>query len=156
MDKEWVWLAGLLEGEGYFGATKEGAGRQHSLRVTLTMCDLDVMEKAHQIVGSPVKIGSTANHPSRPSHWSVCYSIQWTGRDAEAIMQRVLPLLGRRRKGRIEESLALYAGHSYWPTTHCYRGHPYDEANLHWEGHKRRCRQCRREGERRRRKEAGP
>ena len=138
MDQEWIWLAGLLEGEGYFGATKQNESRRMSLRVTLNMTDRDVVEHAHRIVGSDVKIGENRK---RPAGWNTTFSIQWIGSDAEWIMRTILPLMGERRKARIEWALRHDLCHHR--PTHCKRGHRY-EANTIWNGNARKCRACER------------
>ena len=64
--KEIAWLAGLLEGEGSFGAYVKGS---QSPCIQFSMCDKDVLERAANMLGGPVK-----DHPydqRRHPNWSM-------------------------------------------------------------------------------------
>lgn len=104
---ETAWLAGLLEGEGYFGASKVGKtkSRNRTLRVSLVMTDKDVVEKAHRLTGVSTRLGFYAPK-DRPS-WNPSWSVRWAGKDAEDLMRAILPYMGERRAGRIRECLSI-------------------------------------------------
>lgn len=144
-----LWLAGLLEGEGYFATTDPGNGRRPQLKVVLNMCDGDVVRRAAEIVGSNAKVALR----ERPQPgWSPVYSVQWTGRDAERIMFMVLPFMGTRRSAAIVAALAEDCGHRHRRKTHCVRGHELAGANVRPRADGgRACRTCQRERSRRRR-----
>lgn len=145
ISSQWIWLAGLLEGEGYFGATNPGGNRRKQLRVTLNMCDGDVVARAAEIVGSNTKIGFQTK---KPDGWRPTYVVQWTGRDAERIMRAILPYMGERRSAAIRDALAQDCGHR--KRTHCPHGHRFTDANTYINPSHggRKCRTCIRERER--------
>jgi hypothetical protein len=92
------WLAGLLEGEGCFGLS--GAGG--SIRISLNMTDLDIVERAANLLGGQVKKRKLS--PNRKQ----VYSTEIFSNRAAAWMMTLFPIMGDRRKDKIEESL------NYW------------------------------------------
>jgi hypothetical protein len=144
---QWIWLAGLLEGEGYFGATDPGNGRRLQLKVSLNMTDEDVVLRAAAIVNG--NAGVYRRDKGKPN-WSDQWTVQWTGADAERIMHKVLPLMGRRRAATIRTALATDCGHRR--KSHCLHGHEFTAANIRWEGNGRKCRACERQRNKRRKR----
>ena len=98
-DNELHWLAGLLEGEGCF-TTKSG---DHSrCRVIVKMCDEDVIDKAWELMPDAKKY--TIEHKN-PKH-STIYSLELMKQEKVVeVMLAVYPLMGKRRKARIDELL---------------------------------------------------
>ncbi len=95
-----AWLAGLLEGEGWFGWHDHRRGRYP--RVALAMADRDTVDKAARIMGLGVRQKPGArDRPNRLPMWSV----RATGKRAEAVMRAVLPHMGERRAERIRSLL---------------------------------------------------
>ena len=100
-----AWVAGLLEGEGYFGnraSTKEH--NANSIRVTLGMTDRDVIERAAEVLHGNV-IGPYAKSNSK---YKPMYYVQWHGARAAGIMMTVYSFMGKRRQEKIKEILKLW------------------------------------------------
>lgn len=93
---EAVWLAGLLEGEGYFGLYR---GDRPVVEVKMT--DRDVVERVGALFGNPnVVFIPAANERCQPQ-----YRARVRGAGAVEIMRRILPHMGQRRTARITELL---------------------------------------------------
>jgi hypothetical protein len=90
-DTDTSWLAGLLEGEGYFGCV-----RPHTVRIALTMIDRDVVERAALMLGAKV-------YPiqARQENWMPSWGVTVYGQCAPDIAGKLEPLLGRRRREQI-------------------------------------------------------
>lgn len=97
--KDIYWIAGLLEGEGCFDGLN-----QTSPRVRLSMTDLDVMIKAAEILGA---YNITKNTRITPIGRTVYY-LSLHGRNALEWMRRIYPLMGKRRKNKIDECLQAW------------------------------------------------
>lgn len=97
--QESAWLAGILDAEGYFGHDGNRAV------VELLMSDLDVVEKAVNIMSSSTKIETKPDN--RAAHYKTCYRTRWYRGNAENLMQRVLPYMADQRRTRIESVLNL-------------------------------------------------
>lgn len=94
-----AWIAGLLEGEGWFFA----AGHlRRCPSLSLSMTDRDVVSRAARIFQRPM-VGPYRNNgfSSKRQMWRVNLS----GDDAVIWMQRILPHMGRRRSTRIRDVL---------------------------------------------------
>ncbi|MGC5319329.1 hypothetical protein ACPXB5_11385 [Micromonospora arida] len=101
---EQAWLAGLLEGEGSFTASHfNGPRSPRSPRVTLAMCDQDIVERAAALMGAP----SVHSKPVQPTDLGNLRRPQWQaavmGFQAVEVMARVRPTMGARRRARIDE-----------------------------------------------------
>ncbi len=94
------WLAGLLEGEGCFFASRAQRNKGYRIAVKLSMTDKDVMERAQRIM--QVK---SLNVHSRPNK-KVAYIISLEGNHARNLMWTLLPLMGSRRQDTILTNLA--------------------------------------------------
>lgn len=140
------WVAGLLEGEGYFG--RNGS----TIIVRCAMTDLDTIERLAAIIG----VGQVFEHGATKGHkpiwdWGI-YS-----KNAAQWMMTLWPLMGTRRRQRISELLEWWAtiplpGYVNRRKTHCVNGHPFDPENIYWhgpKGTKRCCRVCRSQAKRR-------
>jgi hypothetical protein len=124
------WLAGLLDGEGYF---RFGCiGRKDQLRksmcavVGLGMTDRDLVERAHQLLGARVSIRTEPAGKHRRT--KPIYSFMITGPKAIGWMYMLYPFLGQRRQAKIREIIAAWRARP--PAARyrirCPRGHPYD------------------------------
>lgn len=93
------WFAGLFEGEGHVGAY----GAYHSLRITISSSDVDVLEKARAVFG----FGSINENRRRdaPLHHKRMYRLQIIARQARQVLQTILPLLGKRRRNAAVKAL---------------------------------------------------
>lgn len=96
-----AWLAGLLEGEGSFlhGPPSE----PNRIRVSLAMTDEDVVARAAVMLGVRYK-----KEPSRNDKWKPSYYLQVRGRRAARLMRQLHPLMGVRRRKKIEEVLRVF------------------------------------------------
>lgn len=127
--KEIAWMAGLLEGEGYFGGGRKGEGKNRdSFVIALTMTDEDVIARAATLLDCkyfPRKL---------VKGWKPAYMLQVGGRRAAAWMMTLYPFMGMRRKARIHEALS-YWRRAYFQTgprvTHCKQGHEYTPENTY-------------------------
>ncbi len=102
-DWDAAWLVGLLEGEGCFGLRQDNrSGRRPTISVKLQMCDEDVVQRAHKLMG-----GETAvlDRQTAKPHWSDAYEVAVYGVRAEELMRAVLPHMGARRGAKIRECL---------------------------------------------------
>lgn len=102
-----AWVAGLLEGEGYF-ALKNGGGKasaRKSPMIRVEMSDEDVIAR---LAASFCRAYHEKAAPSRPSHWSAMFSTEVRGKDASEIMLLVRPYMGERRGAKIDQILAEY------------------------------------------------
>lgn len=137
-----AWLAGLLEGEAYFGAARSSPG---SPVIRLGMTDRDVVMK----VGAAFK-AKTYLVPRRARENRKDYhQVALCGRTAAGLMMTLYPFLGMRRRQRVRELLKAWrsarAGPKYGPI--CRNGHLLSGENLTIEqqrdGPRRRCEICR-------------
>src|SRR5215510_4031952 len=123
---EIAWLAGLLEGEGSFGhktARKNGTP-YITARVSLEMCDIDIVTRARKILDAPAVYA----RPARKAHGNDTYRIDISGSKAIAVMMTILPFMGERRRTRILACIDAWKGSSHRPhssATHCLHGHAY-------------------------------
>lgn len=102
-DTEAAWLAGLLEGEGYFQITKPRHHHPTQVVIRLSMTDKDVVEKAAKLLNNvPV------NQKARTTKRKTIYAISLSKRDeVEKILLQILPYMGSRRSQRINECLEV-------------------------------------------------
>jgi hypothetical protein len=107
MDKsEFMWLAGLLEGEGYFGS-----GRTGNPRVALNMTDEDVVLRA-----LPLMQATHIRSYDPKGNRKRLYLVDVSGRRALDLMKRILPYMGERRSMKIRETIrraAARPGHRW-------------------------------------------
>jgi hypothetical protein len=132
------WLAGILEGEGFFGLR-----RHRDLVIQVSMTDRDIIDRIHTIVG----FGSRKSDelPSGKIAYILTLTVQ---HKTAGLMMTLLPLMGARRAAKIRYSLAQWKtkplSKRHW--THCKNGHDLSGTNLLviYEGkyRKRRCRAC--------------
>lgn len=97
-----MWLAGLLEGEGWFGTTGAQNTKNRYAAVNVSMTDHDVVQRVAAILQCPCNGPySPASRPQNKPYWSA----KVTGKRAVEIMQIVLPYMGMRRSTKIKEVL---------------------------------------------------
>jgi hypothetical protein len=132
------WIAGLLEGEGYFGHRRDGEPI-----IEIAMTDKDVIDR----FGTMLDLGRLPQQRLLPSgktayHWKLMKQAQVSG-----LMMTLLPLMGARRRAKIMECLDAWKGKSRWKLgPRCSHGHELSGDNLiiAHEGkyEKRRCKEC--------------
>ena len=98
------WIAALLEGEGCFTIQK-AHGKLSTPLISLIMCDLDVLERAHRLLRVTAKI---TRHNALNPKWKSSFGFHLTGTPAIAWMMTVYPIMGQRRQARIREILAWW------------------------------------------------
>lgn len=93
------WLAGILEGEGTFLAGPPSAPSVPRIRVEMT--DADVVERVAGMFNRTMQ-----QHAQRPGHTKPTASTTVKGASAVQLMRLIRPVLGERRRARIDEILA--------------------------------------------------
>jgi hypothetical protein len=103
-EAEVAWVAGVLEGEGYFGVYRARGGSQTRLTVACEMTDEDVIRRLREITGlGSIHVGKTRDPNWKPTwRWSV-QSVE----GAQEVARAVRPWMGARRTARIDEMLAV-------------------------------------------------
>lgn len=100
-----TWLAGLLEGEGYFGETST-PGRKGSPRITVVSTDEDVIDSAAELFNRTKTLAK--RNPASPVHWKPLYRVEIAGKQALEMMRILYPYMHSRRKARIDEVIQTY------------------------------------------------
>lgn len=95
-----AWVAGLLEGEGYFGTS--AAGGQVYAVIQCNMTDLDILQVLQTVTG-----GGRINgpYPTNPLH-KPSYAWKVSGTEARRLMRALMPMMGQRRQGQIAAALS--------------------------------------------------
>src|SRR3990167_6895634 len=93
-----MWLAGWLEGEGWFGLSL----RSGTLCIHACSTDIDVIMRVKTLLGAKVV---TKKKPNTALTRRQAYNCRVLGSTAATIMQQILPEMGERRAGRIRELL---------------------------------------------------
>jgi hypothetical protein len=106
-DTELAWLAGLLEGEGSFLMYRcHKGGREYRYpKIVVGMTDLDVIEHAASLLGEN-KVYPLP--PSKQGERKPAFRAHVSGRKAADLMHQLYPLLGQRRRARIDQILTEY------------------------------------------------
>ena len=98
-DIELGWLAGLWEGEGHFGYDRTQLAH-------IRMTDQDTILKCKSLIERVLDIEPiTILYQLGRKNEQETYGIQTYGATARAIMRLLLPLMGRRRRAQIWQSL---------------------------------------------------
>jgi hypothetical protein len=100
-----AWLAGIIEGEGYISCYPAGATKVPQIRIRVKMTDEDVVARVAALCG--VRHRKEAP-PPRPHHKQQYVATITCGK-AEALLRRILPLLGERRTEQVEAAFAKRA-----------------------------------------------
>ena len=90
------WLAGILEGEGYFGTN----GKSRTPLIRLGMTDKDVIDRAAVILGQHKATTQAL------SSGKTFYIIFCNGATSRYWMKRLRPYMGERRQARIDKVLS--------------------------------------------------
>ena len=100
-ETEAAWLAGLLEGEGSFLLASPSC-YSAAVGISLQMADEDVVARAATLLGATYRKWISP----RNATWKPVFIVNIRGRRAVAIMNAVLPYMGKRRTERIQQALA--------------------------------------------------
>lgn len=107
-DKDIGWLAGILEGEGFFGFN--GRGRTPTLQVSMT--DEDVILRLARlievIIGKPVNVYTNDRFARLNDKWQIQFKVQVNGDSARMVMLLVISEMGYRRRQRMWQVLNGY------------------------------------------------
>lgn len=103
-DRELYWLAGILEGEGYFGIRSDD---RKTLQVKVEMTDEDIVLRIAHFVGKLTGRHHDLSYVSRRDkvHTNDTCILALYGKDAKKVMKAVLPIMGTRRRKKIWQSL---------------------------------------------------
>jgi hypothetical protein len=107
-EAELAWVAGLLEGEGCFFPIEyrtKGYGPYTYARVAVLMTDLDVLQRLQRVTGIGHINGPTPRKD--PRHKPIWHWVASKNKESITLMRAVYPLMGERRRARIDEVLAL-------------------------------------------------
>jgi hypothetical protein len=100
------WVAGILEGEGSF---MKGSSRYpNQPRVQISTTDEDVIAKISDLTGLKYRSASGGSAYTRNPHWKKPYILTIRSGKAVLLMNKLLPLMGKRRQGQIKETLSSY------------------------------------------------
>lgn len=108
-DSERSWVAGYLEGEGWFHLVKRNHPRFGLYQYPRAACastDLDVLQRLQRLSGVGRIVGPIVRNPNHSPVW------QWTvskSREAVELMEQVYPHLGERRRAKVD-ALLDFAG----------------------------------------------
>lgn len=94
--EEVAWLAGLLEGEGYFSISWQYS--RPSFGISCKMTDKDVLEEARRIAGGKL-YGPRFNGPGKKPFWVWQINHRASVRN---LLVALRPTMGRRRAARID------------------------------------------------------
>lgn len=104
-EKELYWIAGLIEGEGYFGIRKRKGveGTSYGFSITVAMTDEDVINKLHRLVplGSVCKENRITKGGKNVWRWHLSNSSA-----VRDFLITIFPLMSSRRQDRIRKILA--------------------------------------------------
>jgi len=105
--KEIAWVAGILEGEGCFSINK------NSPAIRLGMTDLDVVERARSILKKNAKINTPQSAIGKNGNLlKQRYLLTLIGNIAIQWMMTIYPLMGFRRKMKIQEIIHHWKTHT--------------------------------------------
>lgn len=103
--EEIAWAAGLFEGEGSIFIHRD------TIRMQLGTCDLDVLERFHEIMGCGRIFGPEDRAPHKPL-WRWIVAKQSEIPQASALLE---PFLGDRRRNALERAWHNYSTRSEIP-----------------------------------------
>lgn len=88
-----AWLAGFIDGEGWFGLAHASGGKcankKWSLRIVVANCNKDSMQKIKNLLGSGCIMKRELS--SKSDNWSDCYAIQISGKAIVRLLDLIEP-----------------------------------------------------------------
>ena len=134
-----AWLAGFLEGEGWFGVKGGDTAKRRSIGIHACSTDHDVLERARKIMQG--RMNSKSPQPGRKPAWE----LHVYGARAAGWMMTLYGFMGVRRRVRIREALRIW-GELGLPARFratCPQGHPCDGVEMaHGQPRARYCKRC--------------
>jgi len=134
-----AWLAGFLEGEGYFGQP------HNPLFFAADSTDRDVIGQMARLLGVKVYGPYTNGTSKNGTPHKLKYRAQVNGKTAAGWMMTLYPLLGTRRREQVASCLHAWRERPIFrgDRTCCPKGHPLSGENLYVNRRgQRSCRQC--------------
>lgn len=100
---EIAWIAGIVEGEGCIVVQPSSK----TLRLSIEMTDLDVLQKAQRIFGPDARLSKRTVKLSNPK-WRDRYILHLCGSRLMQWLMTIYPLMGNRRKAKIEQAIEMF------------------------------------------------
>lgn len=135
------WLAGFLDGEGYFGI--QGS----TPRVAAAQKDVWPLLKVKELVGGTIYRHMGSGCKKRGIEAKPINTIHITGKRAIGLMMTLFSILSPRRQEKIKEIIAKWKlfpvrGETNRKKTHCKQGHAYTPENTYFKKSGRECKTC--------------
>lgn len=92
-----AWFAGLFEGEGSILFRGDNASR-----ISISMTDLDILDRVQKIFGGTVVAATRSN---MPSHWKNAWIWTLSSEKSYDLLTSIRPLLGERRGEKADQYL---------------------------------------------------
>ena len=102
------WLAGLLEGEAWFGVAS--TGQHHYPCIKLEMCNEEVVRRAADLLGVH-RIWHRRDQRGITRGWNETFGVSVRGARAATLMRGLRGRMGQRRMASIDRALAAYTPH---------------------------------------------
>lgn len=137
------WLAGFLDGEGYFGI--QGS----TPRITAAQKDVWPLLKVKSLVGGTIYRHMGSGSKQRGIEAKPINTIHLNGKRAIGLMMTLYSLLSPRRQEKIKEIVEQWKsipcrGEVNRKKTHCKRGHEFTPENTYLKKTGRECKTCQR------------
>lgn len=106
-DTDIAWLAGIIEGEGTIIIPSD---KKLQVNIIVGMTDKDVVQRCHEITGIGTFRSSWTKQGNKQNYkWCV-----YKQKDVARILLAIVPLMGERRKKRIEEAAEIFHERFRW------------------------------------------
>ena len=106
-DLEIAWLAGFMEGEGYFAITTQGYPK-----IQCASTDEDTLWKLYELLGvGTLNVHNEAGY--RSQNRRACYILDVVGSQAVPVMEAILPYMCSRRADKIRGIIERERGRVY-------------------------------------------
>ena len=106
-----AWVAGIVEGEGCIVVSP----KSRSLRLSVEMTDLDVLQRLATILGPTARVNKRNIELKNPAHKDR-YVLHLYGAPMAGWLQTIYPLMGARRQSRIRDALVMFKARKNKPT----------------------------------------
>jgi hypothetical protein len=103
---EYVWAAGIIEGEGYFGTTKANGSDKEYVRFAIAMTDRDVIERLRKVLGwdNSISEGQARGRGGNKTF----YRMDAGGKKVMLLAMCIYPYMGKRRRETIAKLWTTY------------------------------------------------
>ena len=100
---EIAWLAGIVEGEGCVVVSPKAK----TLRLSIEMTDLDVLQKAQRIIGPDARLSKRTVKLHNPA-WKDRYILHLSGSRLIQWLMTIHEFMGERRKAKIRDAIIMF------------------------------------------------